>query len=197
MLCALYYDSRDYFEIIPDTVSLSEDKLSVTKITEYNIEYGDTSFGSMLIPSTSKYICKWDLKIDNLYHRNGVILVGISSKPFNPNVSCHTDAKWKTEDSEQDIKDHHAYVYGSGGQNKRFEGDWEDKGPRFGVGDVVSVHLDLKENKLTFCCNDVDSEIKFNVKKGENIEYRLAVVLFDKDNQVTIKDFNQWFTKEK
>ena len=64
ILCALYFGSRDYFAIASDSqVSVSDDKMTVTKNTKFMQSNPDTSFGSMLKPSTSQSVCKWDLKV--------------------------------------------------------------------------------------------------------------------------------------
>ena len=161
-LCALYYGSRDYFEIVPNTVLLSDDALSITKLTPYKVDQGYTSFGSMLIPSTSKCTCKWDVHIDHLH---GTILVGISSKPFDPNIFCHNQTRAEVNDT----KDHYAYVYGSSGQNKTFENNWNQIGigSHFASHDIVSLYLDLQQNRLTFYINNTDSTIAFKVKTGK------------------------------
>ena len=54
------------------------------------------------------------------------------------------------------------------------------------------IHLDLKKKQLKFYVNEMDSSITFQVETGENIDYRLAVVLFDKGNTITLTKFEQW-----
>ena len=188
VLCALYFGSRDYFEIIPDTeVSLSNDNMTATKVTAYS--KGETSFGSLLIPSTSQCISQWDIKIDCFNHCN-TILIGISSEPFDPYKYFHDPTTNKLEDPTN----HHAYVYGLGGQNRSFQGEtWEVNGRPFHSSDVVAVRLDLKKKEVKFYVNEIYSNVTFEIETGDNIEYRLAVALFDEGNQITLTKFEQWY----
>ena len=188
LLCALYFSPNDYFEIVSENkVKLSNGMTTATKISKYRHGEGETTFGSILISSTSKCICEWDINIDNLKHGH-TILVGIASSPFDPNEYCHDTYTNKTFDPEH----HHAYVYGSSGQNRSWQGDWNKKGNRFTQGDMVSIYLDLKTKELRFYVNGIYSDVTFDVATGEDISYRLAIVLIYKGCQVTLSQFQQW-----
>ena len=55
----------------------------------------------------------------------------------------------------------------------------------------MTVDVDLKKKEVKFYVNEIYSGVKFEVETGENIDYRLAIVLFDKGNQITLTKFEQ------
>ena len=93
------------------------------------------------------------------------------------------------KDGEKEF--HHSYVMGSRGQHKTFEISWTNCDSEFDKGDIVDIQLDLKKKKVSWLINDIQAKPIFDVKIGDEIEYRLFVVMFAKNGSATLMDFFQ------
>ena len=62
-LCILFLFQRECFHIIASDISISSDKLTITKNETAGTNWLNTSYGKVVIPSTSKTIATWKIKI--------------------------------------------------------------------------------------------------------------------------------------
>ena len=187
LLCALFFRWRDYFEIVPNYVTISQKENGDSCITSrmnYIRGDGGTNFGSISIPSnTKKVITEWDLKIEKKVF--SALLVGISSKPFDPDKDCHVRASVQGDY-------HHSYMFANhGGGRSWYDNKWIRGGHTFKSDDIVTIKLNLDEKKVRLLVNGFESPLAFDVVCGDQIEYRLAVILFGAGNSVSIIKLTQ------
>ena len=188
LLCALYFAARDYFDITPDHVIISRTENGDSCITSkmhYIEGDGGTNFGAISIPSTNNTITsKWYVEI--VAKPYSALLVGISSKPFDPKKDCHVKSGINIK-RQKGAYNHHSYMFANhGGGRSYVENKWKWGGTNFKEGDIVTIELNLYKKKLKLFVNESESPLAYDVVCGDQIEYRLAVILFDKGNSVSI-----------
>ena len=168
-LCTLYAEASDYFKIIPEGVSTGDggDETSICKYWK-NAKM-KKCYGSVVIPSLSNCIALWKLKVINVPlhwdNPNGEdygekMIVGIAS----------------TESSENEMDELGKYYYGN---YHDIDSEYE-----------IEITLNLQEDGYSTKYFMGGSEMFHNVKRGKNIEYRLAVGLMAKGTHICITKFN-------
>ena len=187
-ICILYFFDPEMFKNIAKCIKSSEDKKLITKIT-HREAWHNSSYGSIEIDSESDIICQWDLKISNENGADGGIVVGIASKEAS-------DAYiWKSLAASDD----YMYLFGNWGgrhdgrlvHNQDY-GTFKSTERRYINNGKISICLNLKLRQLSFSVDDVDQGIAFkNIKKGENINYRLMVSMSHQNSSVEIIQFWQ------
>ena len=186
-LCTLYYHLCDYFELIPDSTSISNNKRC---IKQQVVHHRHTNFGFMKIASKGKSICEWHLNYTEGDHGSSyrqIVWIGISSKPFNPNAYCHS------QPGDLDHK-HFAYGYGNRQAYNYYGGCWNYLDSlAFEPGDKLCLVLNLKKRILKLLINERDCGHTFGVKTGDDIDYRLAVIIFRRGSTVTLTKFTQTY----
>lgn len=177
-----YFASVEMFKTIAKCVELSEDKLSVTK-KKGESDWRNACYGSVTIPSKSNIICEWELKISNPPGETAGIVLGIARK------EDITQYLWDT------LKDKDQYVYAYGNWSAKTNARDIDN-VDYGDGEYhdnckVKIHLNMKLGQISFSIEDLNHGIAFdNIKKGDDIEYRLMVSLFFVGGKVEILDFH-------
>ena len=175
-ICTLYYHLFDYFELLDDDmISVSSDKKTITKKCD---GWGNSSYGSITIPSTNDSVCKWFVEVGT----TGKCIIGLASKPFLTNFNFNRIDRNKN------------YCYGvTTGRIKHHNGHWESYDKIIGCGDILCIELNLKKRYIKFYEKENDSgRIAFkNVEIGEDINYRLAVSSHIKSSQIKIVKFTQ------
>ena len=195
-LCVLYYEPIEYFDIInTDDIKLSEDKKSIYKYHQrrnyesgfgYHFGLDNTSFGKISIPSTSKSICKWYFKINNIPKKPSFdpFRIGIVSKISSVNKSFLDKAK---------NEDYKFYGYQTG--SRILENHYgRPQVPTYGryarVNDVYCMKLDLQKREIRYSRNNKSFGIAFeNIDIGEDIEYKLAVTIGHKDGNLSMMKY--------
>eukprot|EP01084_Bolivina_argentea_P299522 516308_1 len=178
-----YYHAFEYFAVIGNDITVSDDKMSITK----NIPrtWRNSSYGSMIIPSESKAICKWDLKMSYLdVNRSAVI--GIISGACQKDIPF---AKKVTKNSK-----FYAFYCRNG---KTYQHTKENSIPYsknakdIKQGDIISVKLDLKTNykQINYIRNGKELGPNINIETGKDIQYRLAVTISVPNTHITITAF--------
>ena len=174
-ICILYFRDDEIFNAINKDMKLSENQKKITK-QDNDWNWKNCSFGIIEIESKSDMICQWDLNIKSRPTWYGGIIVGIASQ--------------QTLDADPCVKgeDDYRYCYANcgakytNGVKKAYGKEWSDC--------TLSIHLNLKLRQLSFSVNNVNQGIAFeNIKKSENIKYRLMVSLFYKESFVEIINF--------
>ena len=191
--CKLYSRQNDYFEIIGNNTTDSENYKYITKTAK---GWHNTSYGSNIIPSTSRIICKWWLKIGHTNENTFYAHIGLSAadekKLKNP-INCSNFALrdglcyafWNCAPAELSYK-HRTFI----------SGEFSSEGKRYGKtiknDDIFCIELNLDDGLLRFYINDVDQGVAFdNVEIDEDVQYRLAVSMCHADNTVEIVDYEE------
>ena len=89
-LCLGYYFHGEYFEKAGNDLSITNDKMSVTRITApiYGARNRTTAYGKQWVELNTQKTIKWKFKIDSFGHRNSfdaTIWLGIVSKDHRIN----------------------------------------------------------------------------------------------------------------
>ena len=149
----------------------------------FNGHKQNTNYGSMLIKSNSSYICEWHFECICSYGV-GDVCIGISSQPFDANKYFHTFPYNKRER-------HFGYGYVSNGNYKQSDDKWNWSGKRFQTGDKICLLLNLKTRELCLLINEKSNECPMEIEVGDDINYRLAVILFG-TSEVKLTKFEQY-----
>ena len=89
-LCILFLFEKECFEIAGKGVTISHDKLTITKKQSANDGWLNTSYGKVVIPSTSKTIATWKLKfvLKHIYAISACIGIASNTKCIAQDFSC-------------------------------------------------------------------------------------------------------------
>lgn len=138
----------------------------------------NTSYGRVVIPSLSKVICEWDIKVNHLSDQG--FRIGICSD-FTLTEKCFVD---------DDFSSNYALECVNG--YKVSKGQRASHSSRYHEHDIVTIKLNLKKRCVDFLINKNSSEkgIAFeNIYVGEDISYRLAISMYGNGDGVTIEKF--------
>ena len=171
-VCLLYFSEDEYevFEIVHDKLRLYKNKETIKWAKRWD-EFdapGETLFnyGSNKIESMSKIICQWDLKIN----KGDNACIGISSGE-ETDFYKESYGWWRSLDCYHYFLDDYRRRYTRNNHLSRYS-----KG--FGIGDKVSVHLDLGKGFMRYLINEQDQGIAFmDIQKDAQVQYRLMVGL--------------------
>ena len=176
----LYVNIDEYFDIISDDAQLSNNKQCLTKIEKGLLSAsGNCNYGKIVIASQSDAVCQWNIKIHKI---KTIFRIGISSSS-SPNQTMY-----------QQRDEHHYVFYNDTWTYDHSTNSFAPRSsvPSFGEGDVVSIHLDLKDENGQLSI-EVNDGIKYNVyskiMKGEDISYRLMFIPKSVDDSVEIMHF--------
>ena len=186
-ICILYVRDDEIFHMIGDNVKLSNNKKCLTKINANG--WKNCNFGINEIPSKSDSICQWDVKVIDLHPGLGrsIFRIGVSSSTLVNKNMCHYHAK------EGDYYVIYNDKYKCEESTKLFQPDRQL--PEFGVNDIVSIYLHLKkeDGNLSVAVNGGDKYMVYSdIKRGENISYRLMVALNIINDSVEIVNFTRF-----
>ena len=173
-LCILFFGGYELFEIAGSDVQISDDGKTINKKGTDSNNNRSSSYGMTRIWSKSKSIYQWDLKV-KAYDIG--FYIGLSS-------TVHPDkCYWKQAG--------HHYAWWILGSLKIPSG-WESYGEPAKVNDIVSIVLDLKQREIRFLVNHQDQGVAYqgdDIKIGDDIEYRLAVIPCSRGDSIEIVDF--------
>lgn len=178
-LCILFLFDIECFEIPGDGISLSEDKMTITKNASSDNSWTNTSYGQFIAQSTSTKIVTWTIKIgDSGYFGN--ICIGIASS---------TDCQ--NQDFSEAPEGIHYCISDSGSKfSSQHRGTWDDK-LRFSSGSNIKIILNLKDKKLSFSINGKEDMVGWEkIEVDQEISYRLAVSMRFGGDYITIIDFD-------
>ena len=182
-----YYVARRYFDIAGEGCELADDQRTVIKTCDNG--WCNSSYSSA-ISSLSNKCVKWDVLIqnqgwkpdnDNLNKKGSYISLGISSGVTVGMQFVHGKG----------------YKYGYAGWCRKklnrvhkWIVPYTDK--FYGEGDIVSIELDLRNQKITFYVNYITQGIAYkSIQRGKDIEYRLAVSMYGKGAKIEIIDYTE------
>lgn len=172
----LYFDCGDRFQITGDgMVYVDEDKKTISK--EKETRRSSECYGSVIISSTDKCICKWDLTLkipERLRHT--VIKIGIASTQLTNDESRLLGDKF--------------YINSNVGWCKTHLGTIQCRS-RYQNDDKMTITLDLKSKKVLFYNHRLDKEVCLEMTDVEGYDYRLAVQIGTPEISVCIDNFSQ------
>lgn len=176
-----YYFSTGSFEIAGDGVDIHDDNYMILKKKKGSS--WDNSSYTLPVPSTTKKICKWDLKIHNAlkYEPKGsYISLGISSGVVTGQQFIYGKG----------VK------YGYAGWNGHSTDNafhwFKSYGEPYGISDTVSVELDLINKQVIFYKNEQSQGVAHsNIKQGEDIEYRLAISMCHVNTKIELLNYSE------
>lgn len=170
-ICILYYRSDEIVSIIGDKAKLSENKKTITAIDDS--WWHENNFGINEVPSNVGGVYEWKLKIISDAGQTG-IQFGITSM-----VETH-ERIWQGS----------YYLFCNG--FKRNTHQWELGEALFKEGQQVSLFLDLNKAEIKMSVDGGDVIVVFkNVKKSNDIKYRLVISMYSKGNAIEIVSFSQ------
>ena len=148
----------------------------------------NTSFGSITIPSTQSYVCKWCIHIN----RGNDLMIGITS--FNENEKKMKNKKYLQPGESLWDQNGASYCFWSQNckyqLNKNGEEIWPEYGKSFGENDIICIELHLGKKQVLFSKNKQRFGIAYrNIKVGDDIKYKLGISMFGVGSSVTIKSF--------
>ena len=183
-LCLSYYFHGDYFEKAGDDIQISNDKTTITKISEkYN--WFNTSYGKTWIESSIPQIVEWKFKINKKESGCSICLCLVScDNRLNFDCCLMFDAP-----NYGFRGDNRAWIHCHGAKAKKYYHNFQ-----FKEGYVVSMILDTKERCLYFKKNGKQKVLFVtNMKIGSTIKYKMAVSLREKRNSISLIDFKCHF----
>ena len=179
-ICILYARDYDNFHIISDQDQASNKNKCLTRVRKKQLQ-SCCSYGNIEISSQSDAVCQWDIKMLKL---KSLIIIGITSSS-SPN---------KTIFQQKD--GHHYAIFNDSWKYKETANMFHKDSslPRFNEGDIVSICLNLKKGngELSMTVNNRNKyNVYSNVKRGQDISYRLMVVLHTMHDSVEITSFTK------
>eukprot|EP01084_Bolivina_argentea_P080345 145561_1 len=195
--CLLYCINEDFMQTEhgtehgTDKITVSDNCKTVTRIPR-GPDWGCKVYGKNTIPSTSKIICDWYIKIITAggpYKSHAAIKIGIDSRwPWK-----HKNDKLGIEGI---IDPPYYYFNGYSGIISSREEDFttnsnaQSYGKTFGEDDIVRLSLNLSKRCVSYFINKEMLGVAFgNVIMDESIEYKLCVQLCDQNACVEIVNF--------
>ena len=161
-LCLQFYFHGEYFSIHTGNIHVSSDKMSATLKTK--VSPYPWVYGKIWIESLSNSIATWTFKINGL-----LMKMGISS----------------SEDSDERPYYHFFNIGHS------FQHDCKHQPPMFAEQDIMKLTLNTTKGTITLQKNEEDAiEMFENIQKGQDIKYKFGVALFNRDNSITLIDFD-------
>ena len=176
LICLKYYCDIEWFSgFKEDSFKVSNDKMTITTYSKnWNMNI-HTIFGNVWIPSTSKTISKWTLKINQM--RLGVC-VGFASK-----YDIYSDFCGDKENVPN-------YAVSCDGWLSRNGKRIGDAGRQFNEGNEVTLTLDLTKAQIRIKSDILSESVIFDkVAINENIRYIFAMQMILKDDSVTLTHF--------
>eukprot|EP01084_Bolivina_argentea_P317745 550951_1 len=167
---------EEYLAVIGNNAS-SNDSKTVTMFGRCS-EWNNATYGNVVIPSLSPYICVWEIKINSGDYNN----LGITSGKAKPNEACFRR------------KNDFNYAYTSlSGKKMSQHKIVQYSGNSFRKGDKIKIKLDLVQKELSFYKNNRHQGVAYdNIRCGANISYRLAISQAVKSCSVTLVDFKKF-----
>ena len=179
----LYFMEKEYFDKTCRDCQISHDKLSVTRIRGHN--FYSTTYGKQWINSLSNAVVTWKIKITNKIPSNSPMIIGVTSR----------DDRQNGDFSDASVKHQTMYAFASNGSWSTANGYtnqiWREY-MEFTQNDIITFILDLKVRAILFKVNEEEPNVIMkDIKTGENLQYKFAVVLHNKDDSIQLIDFSK------
>ena len=178
-LCISYYHQTDTFRILGDKIAYRDNiKPSMIKAESSRYQTMSSSYSDVIIPSTTKCSCTWNLKMINITrHDRTCIKVGIASTKsgwkgtLGNEYYIHSNLGW--------CKTHHT--------TPRY-----DKMTKFVSGDIISIRLNLIDGYRYVSFHNSRTKVSQKLMVDGNdgdVQYRLAVGIHYTNIVVSIENY--------
>lgn len=186
ILCIAYYYIPEYFAKAGDDVTISEDKKTITKTSEVNPGWWNTTYGAVWIDSMVHQIVTWKFLIKRLKTGYDIFFCLVSTDD-QVHADCGiNDEKYPNYGFGDDLS---STVNGKGVICEHAEED-----SHFKQDDIVIMKLNTKKQELY--AQD-ENETNLLVFKGVIVRtgllYKMAISFHTKLNSVTLIDFDRKF----
>ena len=181
LICLKYYneDIEWFGGFRDDCFKLSDDKMTITNIKSCNFA-NHTIFGNVWIPSTSKTISKWTLKINTM---NDDVYIGFASKYDINDDFIHFNKTYENHTPNYAIGDA-GFIFQNG------EYVYSRRAPKFKEGSAVTLTLDLVDAQVRMKVDDQsDLVIADRIEINENVRYIFAMQMSLEGDSVTLTRF--------
>ena len=185
-VCFNYYFESEYFAIVGENITISGDRNIITKANK-DSTWNNTSYGRQRISAkqTNQSIYHWIFRLDG--YRGGGLLIGITS---NTTKNIINEPFYK-------INGYCNYgVNIFNGKKVSNDGFLPFIHKRINKGDFVNMVLDMSQGILKYSFlydlsfdDGTKNQIAWNIKRGDDIEYRIAISIGWKDSSVSIQQF--------
>ena len=183
LLCLMYYYLQNYFGIHSSRIQVTGDQNETITSKESK---DSCAYGYHWIHSMSNKLITYKIKINHGFNAYQDSDIGISASDTfidedfasSTNIYYAFDAdgdKWSVVDDVSFCQ-----IY-----DEEFDDGYK-------AGDIVTMQLDLFNSTISFYVNDRFKGIAFDdIKKGENIRYKLAVMLAKSGDSCTIIEYSE------
>ena len=179
-----YYYHNEYFAKYGQQVQLSNNNMTITKqeILEDKEDIDNTTYGNTWIDSVIPQIVSWRLQMSVDNH----ILFGLFSKDIRIDEDCvfdDDDKPFYAFENDGTL----SYEDGNGTECETDNYNWSEL-----LEDQWSLILNT-EDKTISLQKDKSSEIIAiyeNIQTGNSIKYKLGINLYEKDDNVSLIDFD-------
>ena len=187
----VYHFDIEYFEMAGDDIKIIENKTTIYKHNR-NKTWNNTTYCHQWIDSTKSIMVKWTFKI---IEQIETICFGIVSNNKHPNKDCSDDNHIPN------------YIHCSAGTlfaNGRIVDNLDDVMAdvldddvdvipgilKYNQGNIIKYKLDLCKGIFYGKKNDENYvELLNDIKKGDNIRYKMAISIYSVKTRVSIIDF--------
>ena len=180
-LCLSYYYHGECFEKAGDDLKISNDKTTVEKVANgmFDVNFRNTSYGKTWIDSSINQIVEWKFKINTI---NNGIYICLVSKDNRLNRDCNTRA------------DAPNFGFSNYGDIIMYGGEVANDGrkvvKRFYENDEISMIVNTKDGEIYLQRNGgIKALMVKNIKRGDDIKYKMAVSIRKYLDSVTLLDF--------
>eukprot|EP01084_Bolivina_argentea_P173912 301254_1 len=180
--CLTYYFVHEFFsKAREDHFKISDDKMMVTKI-EGNGHLDHTIYCNQWINTSSNIIAKWTFSVQNDSNVKSMYFGLASNDKIIDEDFCSQDNGPCYEISSAGDKFSHTFP---GGYPLGSEFGWHSNG-------TITFILDLTNLTFAIQINDEKPKAIFNdIEKGNDIKYKMAVQLCDKNDCVILKEYEE------
>lgn len=196
-LCLLYFYERDFIQKAHNLYKISQDKKTVKKINTgdfYKRSWCHTILCNQWFNSMCNKIIKWKFHInDSKYCAMAFILI-TKDKGCDYNYQHHTS---KEGVISTDVHEYN-YAHLSSGYTKENGVGMICLGNQqqpYTSGNNILYTLDLKQSEWRCKINDDEEFLVSNIKKADDIDYKLAISMLYQNTSVTLTDFCWTFAR--
>ena len=198
-LCLSYYFHGEYFEKVANDVNVSNDKMTITKISNTN-NWKNTSYGKTWIDSIIPQIVEWKFKINKmLTGASGGIFLCVVSMDDRLNEDCNEKKNIKIDYPNYGFNSNgFTSVNDSNGAHKSGEWKWynfpslmEKKwSNHYYEGDIMSMIINTKSRVIYFQKQGgTKVPVIENITISKDTKYKMAVSFYYNSCSVSLIDF--------
>ena len=185
-LCLSYFFHGEYFEQAGDDIQISNDKMTITKISNTNDWY-NTSYGKKWIDSAIPQIVEWKFKINEMVDGYSIFLC-LVSKDNRSNDDCNRKDDYPnygfSANGRAAVNSQRAY------KSTNWKIGLSEKDYHYHEGDVISMILNTKSRVINFQKQGGEEvTVIGNITINKDIKYKMAISIQCHLCSVSLIDF--------